>query len=172
VVGLGSHIGLRFYYANRSGFMLNTGLSFAQNQINGLVYEDTRKVYGYNQYDLVNTIKYQNMFSANVPLFLGYEGHRFTVSAGLRLNFILNTKGRVHTWDNAIVDQSVWGYANGIKYFNMMCGAEASYRVARRWDLGWSLDLDLSPRSEINNELISPVAQLWQTGLFVKYRLN
>lgn len=172
VGGIGSYIGLRFQYAHIKGFMLNTGLTFAQNQINGLVYEETRTVFGYEQYDLVNTIKYQNMFCAHVPLFVGYEAERFSISAGLKLNFILNTKGRVHTWDNSVFDQSVWGYAHGMKNLNMMCGAEATYRLARRWDLGWSIDLDLSPRSQLNNDLISPSAQLWQTGLFVKYRLN
>lgn len=172
VGGLGSYIGLRFQYAHSKGFMLNTGLTFAQNQINGLVYEETRTVFGYEQYDLVNTIKYQNMFCAHVPLFVGYEAERFSISAGLKLNFILNTKGRVYTWDNTVFDQSVWGYAHGMKNLNMMCGAEATYRLARRWDLGWSIDLDLSPRSQLNNDLISPSAQLWQTGLFVKYRLN
>jgi hypothetical protein len=172
VGGMGSHLGLRFQYAPLKGFMLHTGLSFAQNQINGLVYEETRKVFGYEQYDLVNTIKYQNMFCANVPLFVGYQGQKFSIAAGLKLNFILNTKGRVYTWDNSVVDQSVWGYAHGIKYFNMIGGTEATYRLARRWHLGWSFDLDLSPRSQLNNDLISPSAQLWQTGLFVKYRLN
>lgn len=172
VGGLGSHLGLRFYFAGRNGFQVNTGLSFGVNQIKGLVYEEHRKIFGYNQYDVVNTIKYQSMLTANVPIYLGYEGYRFSVAGGLRLNYIMNTKGRVYTWDNTVVDQSIWGYAHGIKYFNMGIGVEASYQLARRWDLGLSFDIDLSSRSEENNDLISPEARLWQTGIFLKYRIN
>jgi hypothetical protein len=172
VGGLGSHLGLRFYFAGKNGFQVNTGLSFGVNQINGLVYEEHRKIFGYNQYDVVNTIKYQSMLTANVPIYLGYEGYRFSVSGGLRLNYIMNTKGRVYTWDNSVYDQSVWGYAHGIKYFNMGLGLEATYQLARRWDLGLSFDIDLSSRSEENNDLISPEARLWQTGIFLKYRIN
>jgi hypothetical protein len=62
--------------------------------------------------------------------------------------------------------------ANGIKYFNMALGFEATCHIARRWDVGVSLDLDLSSRSEENNDLISPEARLWQTGVFLKYRIN
>jgi hypothetical protein len=54
----------------------------------------------------------------------------------------------------------------------MALGFEATYHIARRWDLGVSLDLDLSSRSEENNDLISPEARLWQTGVFLKYRIN
>jgi hypothetical protein len=54
----------------------------------------------------------------------------------------------------------------------MAAGIESSFRISRRIDLGISLDVDLSPRSEENNNLISPVAQLWQSGVFVKYKLN
>jgi len=172
VGGLGSHLGLRFYFAGKNGFQVNTGLSFGVNQINGLVYEEHRTIFGYAQYDVVNTIKYQSMLTANVPIYLGYEGYRFSVSGGLRLNYIMNTKGRVYTWDNSVYDQSVWGYAHGIKYFNMGLGLEATYQLARRWDLGLSFDIDLSSRSEENNDLISPEARLWQTGIFLKYRIN
>jgi hypothetical protein len=172
VGGLGSHLGLRFYFAGKNGFQVNTGLSFGVNQINGLVYEEHRKIFGYNQYDVVNTIKYQSMLTANVPIYLGYEGYRFSVAGGLRLNYIMNTKGRVYTWDNSVYDQSIWGYAHGIKYFNMALGFEATYQLARRWDLGMSFDIDLSSRSEENNDLISPEARLWQTGVFLKYRIN
>jgi hypothetical protein len=172
VGGLGSHLGLRFYFAGRNGFQVSTGLSFGVNQIKGLVYEEHRTIFGYAQYDVVNTIKYQSMLTANVPLYLGYEGYRFSVSGGLRLNYIMNTKGRVYTWDNSVYDQSIWGYAHGIKYFNMGLGLEATYQLARRWDLGFSFDMDLSSRSEENNDLISPEARLWQTGIFLKYRIN
>ncbi len=172
VGGMGSHLGLRFYFSGRRGFQVTTGLSFGVNQINGLVYEEHRKIYGYNEYDLVNTIKYQSMLTANVPIYLGYEGHRFAVAGGFRLNYIMNTKGRVYTWDNSVMDQNIWGYAHGIKYFNMAVGFEATYHIARRWDVGVSLDLDLSSRSEENNDLISPEARLWQTGVFLKYRIN
>lgn len=172
VGGLGSHLGLRFYFAGKNGFQINTGLSFGVNQIKGLVYEEHRTIFGYNQYDVVNTIKYQSMLTANVPIYLGYEGYRFSVAGGLRLNYIMNTKGRVYTWDNSVYDQSIWGYAHGIKYFNMALGFEATYQLARRWDLGLSFDIDLSSRSEENNDLISPEARLWQTGLFLKYRIN
>ena len=172
VGGLGSHLGLRFYFSGRRGFQVNTGLSFGVNQINGLVYEEHRKIYGYNEYDVVNTIKYSSMLTANVPIYLGYEDYRFAVAGGVRLNYIMNTKGRVYTWDNSVVDQNIWGYAHGIKYFNMALGFEATYHIARRWDLGVSLDLDLSSRSEENNDLISPEAHFWQTGVFIKYRIN
>ncbi len=172
VGGLGSHLGLRFYFSGRRGFQVNTGLSFGVNQIKGLVYEEHRKIYGYNEYDVVNTIKYQSMLTANVPIYLGYEGYRFAFAGGVRLNYIMNTKGRVYTWDNSVVDQNIWGYAHGIKYFNMALGFEATYHMARRWDVGVSLDLDLSSRSEENNDLISPEARLWQTGVFLKYRIN
>jgi hypothetical protein len=172
VGGLGSHLGLRFYFAGKNGFQVNTGLSFGVNQIKGLVYEEHRTIFGYNQYDVVNTIKYQSMLTANVPIYLGYEGYRFSVAGGLRLNYIMNTKGRVYTWDNSVYDQSIWGYAHGIKYFNMALGFEATYQLARRWDLGLSFDIDLSSRSEENNDLISPESRLWQTGLFLKYRIN
>lgn len=172
VGGLGSHLGLRFYFAGKNGFQVNTGLSFGVNQIKGLVYEEHRTIFGYNQYDVVNTIKYQSMLTANVPIYLGYEGYRFSVAGGLRLNYIMNTKGHVYTWDNSVYDQSIWGYAHGIKYFNMALGFEATYQLARRWDLGLSFDIDLSSRSEENNDLISPEARLWQTGLFLKYRIN
>jgi hypothetical protein len=172
VGGLGSHLGLRFYFSGRRGFQVNTGLSFGVNQIKGLVYEEHRKIYGYNEYDVVNTIKYSSMLTANVPIYLGYEGYRFAFAGGVRLNYIMNTKGRVYTWDNSVVDQNIWGYANGIKYFNMALGFEATCHIARRWDVGISLDLDLSSRSEENNDLISPEARLWQTGVFLKYRIN
>lgn len=172
VGGLGSHLGLRFYFSGRRGFQVSTGLSFGVNQIKGLVYEEHRKIYGFNEYDLVNTIKYSSMLTANVPIYLGYEGYRFAVAGGLRLNYIMNTKGRVYTWDNSVMDQNIWGYAHGIKYFNMALGFEATYHIARRWDVGVSLDLDLSSRSEENNDLISPEARLWQTGVFLKYRIN
>jgi len=172
VGGLGTHAGLRFYFATKKGFMLNTGLSLGTNQIKGLQYQEMSKIYGFTQYEVVNTIKYNSMLSAYIPIFVGYEGSRFAVAGGLRLNYIMNTKGKVYTWDNTIYDQNIWGYANGIKYFNMAAGIEASYRIARRWDIGTSLDLDLSSRSEENSNLISPNAQLWQAGFFVKYRLN
>ncbi len=172
VGGLGSQLGLRFYFAHRSGFQLNTGLSFGVNSIDGLVFEEKRKVFGFAQYDLVNTIYYKRMLTAHVPLYLGYEGYKFSVAGGLRLNYIMNTQGRVFTWDNTVVDQNIWGYAHGIKYFNLAAGLEASYRISRRFDLGMTLDFDLSSRSQENNDLISPEARLWQTGVFVKYRLN
>ncbi len=172
VGGLGSHWGLRFYFAHKKGLQLNTGLSFGVNSINGLKYEEHRKVFGFTQYDLVNTIHYQSMLTAHVPLYVGYEGAKFSVAGGLRLNYIMNTKGKVYTWDNAVYDQNIWGYAHGIKYFNMACGFETTYRLARRWDAGASFDLDLSSRSEENNNLISPEARLWQAGIFIKYRLN
>ena len=172
VGGLGTHWGLRFYFAHKKGFQLNTGLSFGVNSIRGLAYEETRKVFGFTQYDLVNTIQYNSMLTANIPLYMGYESYKFSVAGGLRLNYIMNTRGVVHTWDNSVVDQNVWGYAHGIKYFNLACGIESSYRIARRWDLGISFDMDLSSRSEENNDLISPEARLWQAGFFIKYRLN
>lgn len=172
VGGLGSHWGLRFYFAHQKGFQLNTGLSFGVNSINGLTYQETRKVFGFTQYDLVNTIHYKSMLTAHVPLYIGYEGVNISVAGGLRLNYIMNTRGKVYTWDNSIVDQNIWGYAHGIKYFNLACGIESTYRLARRWDLGLSYDFDLSSRSEENNDLISPEARLWQLGLFIKYRLN
>lgn len=172
VGGLGSHWGLRFYFAHKKGLQLNTGLAFGVNSISGLKYEEHRKVFGFTQYDLVNTIHYQSMLTAHVPLYVGYEGAKFSVAGGLRLNYIMNTKGRVYTWDNAVYDQNIWGYAHGIKYFNMACGFESTYRLARRWDAGASFDLDLSSRSEENNNLISPEARLWQAGIFIKYRLN
>lgn len=172
VGGLGSHWGLRFYFAHKKGFQLNTGLSFGVNSIRGLAYEETRKVFGFTQYDLVNTIEYNSMLTANIPIYMGYEGYKFSVAGGLRLNYIMNTRGLVHTWDNSLVDQNVWGYAHGIKYFNFACGIESTYRIARRWDLGINLDIDLSSRSEESNDLISPEARLWQAGFFIKYRLN
>jgi len=172
VGGLGTNIGLRFYYSHRKGFQINTGLSFGINAIDGLTYLETKKVFGFAQYDLVNTIYYKSMFTANVPIYIGYEGLNFSISGGLRLNYIMNTRGVVHTWDNSIINQNIWGYAHGIKHFNMAAGIESSFRISRRIDLGISLDVDLSPRSEENNNLISPVAQLWQSGVFVKYKLN
>lgn len=172
VGGLGTHGGLRFYFAHKKGFQLNTGLSFGVNSINGLKYEEHRKVFGFTQYDLVNTIHYKSMLTAHVPLYLGYEGSTFSVAGGLRLNYIMNTKGRVYAWNNSVYDQNIWGYAHGIKHFNMGCGLESSYRFARRWDAGVSFDFDLSSRSEENNDLISPEARLWQAGIFIKYRLN
>lgn len=172
VGGMGSQWGLRFYFASRKGLQLNTGLSFGVNAINGLIYEETRKVFGFNQYDLVNTIHYKSMLTAHVPLYIGYEAYRFSIAGGLRLNYIMNTRGRVFTWDNSIVDQNIWGYAHGIKFFNMACGLETSYQISRRFDLGVNLDIDLSSRSEENNTLISSSARLWQTGFFLKYRLN
>ena len=172
VGGVGSHWGLRFYFAHKKGLQLNTGLSFGVNSINGLKFEEHRKVFGFTQYDLVNIIHYQSMFTAHIPLYIGYESGKFSVAGGLRMNYIMNTKGRVYTWDGSIYDQNIWGYANGIKYFNMACGIESTYRFARRWDAGLSFDLDLSSRSEENNNLISPEARLWQAGVFVKFRLN
>lgn len=172
VGGFGSQMGLRFYFDHKSGLQLNTGLVFGVNSIDGLVYEETAKVFGFAQYDLVNTIQYKRMLTAHVPLYIGYDSYRFSVAGGLRLNYIMNTQGKVYTWDNSVVDQNIWGYAHGIKYFNLACGLESSYRISRRFDLGLSLDLDLSSRSQENNELVSPEARLWQAGMFIKYRLN
>jgi hypothetical protein len=54
----------------------------------------------------------------------------------------------------------------------LACGLESTYRIARHWDVGLSLDFDLSSRSEENNDLVSPEAKLWQSGFFIKYRIN
>jgi hypothetical protein len=84
----------------------------------------------------------------------------------------MNTKGRVFAYDNSIYDANIWGYANGVKMFNMSGGLEGTYRLGRRFDAGMSIELDLSPRTEANNPFISSNAQMWQMGVFLKYRLN
>ena len=172
VGGMGAQCGLRFYFAHEKGFQLSTGLSFGINAIKGLKFEEKRKIYGFTEYNLVNTIYYNSMLTAHVPIYLGYQGEKIGVSGGLRLNYIMNTRGKVHTWDNSIIEQNIWGFAHGIKFFNLACGFESTYRIARHWDLGLSFDFDLSSRSEENNDLVSPEAKLWQSGLFIKYRIN
>lgn len=172
VGGIGTHSGLRFYFEHTKGFHLNTGLSFGINEIKGLQYEEKRKIYGFTEYDVVNTIYYTSMLTAHVPIYIGYQGEKIAIAGGLRLNYIMNTRGKVHTWDNSIIDQNIWGFAHGIKFFNLACGLESTYRIARHWDVGLSLDFDLSSRSEENNDLVSPEAKLWQSGFFIKYRIN
>jgi hypothetical protein len=157
---------------NYSRFGFRTGLLFQLNQLSGLSYMESRRVYNMYAWDAVNELTYKLTANASIPLLLTVSHRRFTLASGLRLNYLLNAKSDMKSWNSESVVPSTWGYVNGLNPFWMTLQMECFYAISKRIQIGCSVGIDATSRTSDEQGVSARGLKIWDAGINVNYQLK
>jgi hypothetical protein len=148
---MAKNYGLQLGYSfQKSNFRYSAGLGISLQQFDNVYIKERSLIYGFGSNSVDNHYRFSSLMRLEVPLAIGYQFKRHTLSAGASFSFpvIAGLSFTKYVDGNMAVEEK--GYTS--TEFFKPCGAELqlgyAYQLGSNWELG----------AKVQIQLINPIA--------------
>lgn len=147
----GGGVGLESYLGN---FSLNTGVNFKLSNHDDLEMTRSWKQYSFGSTSGTENYNYRTIYSLELPITLGYNVGRHTMSLGVRPSAVIGAKITHQSFVDEEMTRSedILGLAGGLKRFGLKPTIGYSYRM-NKWTIGANIGVQLM--QSVNEEYIN-----------------
>ncbi len=167
--GLGAGVQFR-----KGGFLFNLGLNGTIGIHNDILLSRESKVYGFGSTFYKYELKYNNIYSLEGDLAVGFQLRKSIFSVGVRPSYVVGTKVGMRTEENgtSFNQESYYGYLDGINRFGIKPMIGYTYKFGSSLSLGLNLGMQLM--SLVKDDFVNGVSNKFPIDgqLILKKTLN
>ena len=167
--GLGAGVQFR-----KGGFLFNLGLNGTIGIHNDILLSRESKVYGFGSTFYKYELKYNNIYSLEGDLAVGFQLRKSIFSVGVRPSYVVGTKVGMRTEENgtSFNQESYYGYLDGINRFGIKPMIGYTYKLGSGLSLGLNLGMQLM--SLVKDDFVNGVSNKFPIDgqLILKKTLN
>lgn len=167
--GLGAGVQLR-----KGGFLFNLGLNGTIGIHNDILLSRESKVYGFGSTFYKYELKYNNIYSLEGDISVGYQLRKSIFSVGVRPSYVVGTKVGMRTQENGagFNQESYYGYLDGINRFGIKPMIGYTYKLGSGLSLGLNVGMQLM--SLVKDDFVNGVSNKFPIDgqLILKKTLN
>ncbi|MCO4815169.1 MAG: hypothetical protein KC454_10675 [Flavobacteriales bacterium] len=167
--GLGAGVQFR-----KGGFLFNLGLNGTIGIHNDILLSRESKVYGFGSTFYKYELKYNNIYSLEGDLAVGFQLRKSIFSVGVRPSYVVGTKVGMRTEENgtSFNQESYYGYLDGINRFGIKPMIGYTYKFGSSLTLGLNLGMQLM--SLVKDDFVNGVSNKFPIDgqLILKKTLN